>query len=105
VALSTTSGSGKATTVTAKPDDKDPRQPDTTVASETAARAVVDASPLVADADRVAMVSRDKNGNPDQSLNWVVIGVTRDDSEARRDAAHNKAGEQLGAKHVTRDEG
>lgn len=93
MALSTTSGK---TTAAAK----DPRQPDTTIASEAAARAIVDASPLVADADRVAVVSRNKDGDPDQSVNYRVIGYGDDADDQVKDAAHNKAGEQLGAKHV-----
>lgn len=104
MALSSTTGSGK-TTAAAKPDSKDPKEPDTTVASPAAARAVVDASPLVPDADRVAIVSRDRNGDPDQSANFTVIGVGRDAPEPVRDAAHNKPGEQLGAKHVSTEEG
>lgn len=103
MALSSTTGSGK-TTAAAKPDSRDPKEPDTTVASDTAARAVVDASPLVPDADRVAMVSRDKDGNPDQSANFSVISVTRGSPEPEWDAAHNKPGEQLGAKHVKTEE-
>ena len=98
MALSTTSSK----TTSAKPEDKDPRQPDTTVASETAAQAVVDASPLVPDADRVAMLSIDKDGNPHQSANFRVM-VAPDVSDREKAAAHNEAGQALGAQNVKDD--
>ncbi len=104
MAMSTRDNPGKPETpetAAAKQDVKsdDPTRLDTTVASETAAQQVVDASPLVPDADRVAMVSRDKDGNADQSENYAVL-VADDAPERVKDAAYNKPGEILGAKNV-----
>lgn len=92
MATSTTSRAGR-----------DPAEPDTSIASESAAQAAVDASALTPDADRVAMVSRDKDGNPDQSQNYTVIGITRGSPDAAKRAANNEDGEALGAKNVTKD--
>lgn len=79
--------------------DSNTREGDTTKASPTAARAAVLAS-AVPSADRVAMVSRDVNGEPAQSENFHVM-VPEDAPEHVVDAHWNKAGEALGAKHVT----
>ena len=78
------------------------QKPDAQHASADAADAAVKASAR-ADADVVAMVSRDVNGDPKQSANYVVL-VDDDEDDDVKDAAHNKAGEELGAKHVDHDE-
>lgn len=72
-------------------------KPDTTIASPDAAWVAAEASAQPR-ADVVAMVSRDKNGNPAQSENFVVM-VDDDAPDHVKDVAYNKAGEQLGAKH------
>lgn len=51
------------------------------------------------DGDRVAMVSRDVNGHPMQSDNYVVL-VDEDAPQVEKDAAHNLAGYRQGAQHV-----
>ena len=75
------------------------REPDRTTASPDAARAAVMAS-AAPSADRVVMVSRDVNGEPAQSDNFHVM-VPADAPEHVVDAHWNRAGEALGAKHVT----
>lgn len=74
------------------------QEPDTTKASPGAAYAaqMASAQPTV---DVVGMVSRDKNGNPAQSDNFVVL-VPEGASDAVKDAHWNRAGEAQGAKHV-----
>jgi hypothetical protein len=47
-------------------------------------------------ASHVAMVSRDHNGDPAESTNFVVL-VDEDASDEEKNAAWNKAGEALGA--------
>jgi hypothetical protein len=79
------------------------QKPDTTKASPEGARAAVMASaqPTV---DVVAMVSRDKNGNPAQSDNFIVL-VPEGASDEVRDAHWNRAGEAQGAKHLSSEGG
>lgn len=74
------------------------QEPDTTKASPGAAHAAMMASaqPL---GDVVAMVTRDRDGNPDQSENFVVL-IPEGASQAEIDAAWNRAGEAQGAKHL-----
>lgn len=55
------------------------------------------AQPEAVDVDVVAMVSRDANGDPAQTVNYRVL-VGDDADRATKDAAHNL----LGAKHVDR---
>lgn len=55
---------------------------------------------FVPDADRVAQVSIDVNGNPAQSHNFHVL-LPEDATDEHKAAAHNEAGRKLGAKHVT----
>lgn len=55
---------------------------------------------LEPDGDVVAMVSRDVNGHPNQSENFVVM-VPEGVSDAERDAHWNRAGEAQGAKHLS----
>lgn len=57
-------------------------------------------SGLEPDGDRVAMVSRDVNGHPRQSENFVVL-VPEGVSDLERDAHWNRAGEAQGAKHLS----
>lgn len=58
-----------------------------------------------ADVDVVAMVSRDKNGNPDQSAGFVVLIDDEDDvPDHVRDAAYNKSGEAQGARNAAKRE-
>lgn len=67
--------------------------------SEKAPAAAPAVEGFVPDADRVAMVSRDANGDPAQSANFVVM--VDDDADAEeKAAAHNEAGAAQGAKHV-----
>lgn len=76
---------------------------DTTVGSEKAVEDAKSADGATPDADRVAMVSIDVNGNPAQSENFEVIGLPEDATDEHKAAAHNEAGRKLGAKHVTKD--
>lgn len=62
-------------------------------------KAAVDHSGLEATVDVVAQVSRDVNGDPAQSKNYIVM-VDDDAPEHVKDAAHNRAGEAQGAKNV-----
>jgi hypothetical protein len=79
--------------------DSNTREGDTTKASPKSAREAVLAS-AAPSADRVVMVSRDVNGEPAQSDNFHVM-VPEDASDELVDAHWNRAGEALGAKHVT----
>jgi hypothetical protein len=54
-------------------------------------------------ADVVSMVSRDVNGNPAQSENFVVM-VDDDAPDEIKDAHYNKAGEEVGAQKFSREE-
>lgn len=74
------------------------QKPSREVASEAGRENAASASARP-DADVVAMVSRDVNGDPAQSENFVVM-VADDASDRVKDAHWNKAGEALGAKHV-----
>lgn len=76
----------------------DPQKPDTTKASPDAARAAMLASSQPT-GDVVGMVSRDKDGNPAQSKNFVVL-IPEGATDAERDAHWNRAGELQGAKHL-----
>ena len=75
----------------------DPQAPDTTTGSPDAVRAATLAAARPS-ADRVAMVSRDVNGDPAQSQNFEVL-VDDDAPDHIKDAHWNKAGELTGAKH------
>lgn len=79
--------------------DSNTREGDTRKASPDVARAAMLAS-ATPSADRVAMVSRDVNGNPAQSENFHVM-VPENAADHVVDAHWNRAGEALGAKHVT----
>lgn len=100
--MAVSSKSNEPTTTDAARESAQPKvgaqTPDSTVASPDAQAAAAAASAAPA-ADEVAMVSRDVNGDPAQSVNYRVL-VADDADEQAKDAAHNKAGEALGAKHA-----
>jgi len=72
--------------------------PDTTKASPDAARAAMMASSQPT-GDVVGMVTRDRDGNPAQSKNFVVL-VPEGATDAERDAHWNRAGEAQGAENL-----
>lgn len=89
-----------------KPEDNKPparkTAPDTTVGSEATVDAA-NAAAMVADADQVAIVSRDKNGNPDQSANFEIITLGDDPSDELKAAAENHDGAAQGAENVKKN--
>lgn len=72
---------------------------DSTIAGPGADVAVVTSAAGWPTADVVAMVSRDANGDPAQTKNFVVL-VAPDADEATRDAHWNVAGAAQGARYV-----
>lgn len=56
----------------------------------------------VPDADRVAMVSRDVNGDAMQSTGYAVL-IGDDAAQVEKDAAHNLAGQAQGAANLKAD--
>lgn len=109
MAVGTTKDAGKAADVKADPAKSETTAPE--VAPQTLAERVnalpslgalqhaVLAESAVPDGDRVAMVTRDVNGDPMQSANYVVL-VPDDAPQVERDAAHNLAGLAQGAQHL-----
>jgi hypothetical protein len=93
------SGSGRSTEELRR-ESSQPRvgrsKHDLTTASPDAAWVAAEASAQPR-ADVVAMVSRDKNGNPAQSENFQVM-VDDDAPDYVKDVAWNKAGEEMGAR-------
>ena len=80
------------------------QRPDPTKASAESADHAENASAQPA-VDVVAMVSRDKNGNPDQSVGFVVLADEDDDADDQlKDAAWNRAGEAQGAENAPKRE-
>lgn len=101
MAIGTESDGGSRSAEELRRDSSQPRvgrsKPDTTTASPDAAWVAAEASAQPR-ADVVAMVSRDKNGNPAQSENFRVM-VDDDAPDHVKAVAWNKAGEEMGAQH------